>query len=93
MKLNRVPYEKRAGIDEPYMTLAEIADLMGCSRERVRQIEQRALGKMRKILASKGMTVESFLDCLRYNKPFKQGEILSDSNEYELMYDKEELND
>mgnify|MGYP003339958725 CR=1 FL=1 len=66
MKLNRVPYEKRAGIDEPYMTLAEIADLMGCSRERVRQIEQRALGKMRKILASKGITEESFLTTLRY---------------------------
>ena len=76
-----------------YMTLAQIADTMGISREAVRQIEQRALGKMRKILASKGMTVESFLDCLRYNKPFKQGEILSDSTEYELMYEKEELND
>jgi predicted DNA-binding protein (UPF0251 family) len=32
------------------MTLGEIAEKLGVSRERVRQIEQRALGKMRRAL-------------------------------------------
>ena len=37
----------RVGIDGPPRTLAEIGDLLGVTRERVRQIEARALGKLR----------------------------------------------
>jgi transcriptional regulator len=83
----KIPYEKRAEVREPFMTLAEIADVMGMSRERVRQIEQRALGKVKRALMAKGMTAEDFFSTLKYMKPIKptQGEILSDSIEYELM--------
>lgn len=41
----------RFGIGDPNeegKSLKEIADMYGVSRERIRQIEQRALGKMRK---------------------------------------------
>jgi RNA polymerase primary sigma factor len=41
----------RFGIGDPNeegKSLQEIADIYGVSRERIRQIEQRALGKMRK---------------------------------------------
>lgn len=37
----------RFGIDDHPMTLAEIGDRLGITRERVRQIEARALGKLR----------------------------------------------
>ena len=37
----------RFGIDGVPLTLAEIGDKMGVTRERVRQIEARALGKLR----------------------------------------------
>ncbi|MTA10926.1 MAG: sigma-70 family RNA polymerase sigma factor, partial [Actinobacteria bacterium] len=37
----------RFGIDDHPMTLAEIGEKMGITRERVRQIEARALGKLR----------------------------------------------
>jgi len=37
----------RFGIDGQPMTLAEIGEMMGVTRERVRQIEARALGKLR----------------------------------------------
>jgi len=37
------------------MTLQEIADFFGISRERIRQIEQRGLIKMRKILSKHGI--------------------------------------
>ena len=40
------------------MTLQEIADVLGTSRERVRQIEARALGKLRRILLAKGYKPE-----------------------------------
>jgi DNA-directed RNA polymerase sigma subunit (sigma70/sigma32) len=42
----------------PQMTLQEVADILGTSRERVRQIEQRALGKLRRILFAKGYKAE-----------------------------------
>lgn len=41
-------------VDDRYMTLQEIAEIMGCTRERVRQIEQRALGKLRRRLRAMG---------------------------------------
>jgi hypothetical protein len=40
------------------MTLQEIADILGTSRERVRQIEQRALGKLRRKLNAMGYKPE-----------------------------------
>ena len=43
------------------MTLQEIADILGTSRERVRQIEQRALGKLRRKLNAMGYKVEDVL--------------------------------
>jgi transcriptional regulator with XRE-family HTH domain len=74
------------------MTLQEIADLMGMSRERVRQIEESALRNARKILRRKGYNPDNFFSDPRYTKPIKptEGEILSDSTEYELMYEKED---
>lgn len=86
------PYEKRAEIQNPYMTLQEIADIMGMSRERVRQIEQSGLKKMRKRLRALGIEPEDFISTLKYNKPIKPNEN-PDGSEYELMYEKEESDD
>jgi len=47
--------------DDRAMTLQEIADILGTSRERVRQIEQRALGKLRRKLNAMGYKVEDVL--------------------------------
>lgn len=47
-------------VNERYMTLEEIADIMGCTRERVRQIEQRALMKLRRKLRAMGIKPEDF---------------------------------
>lgn len=44
-----------------YMSLEEIAQILGCTRERVRQIEQRALMKLRKRLRAKGINPEDIL--------------------------------
>ena len=79
-------YQNRVEIKDPYMTLQEIADMMGMSRERVRQIELRALGKVKKELYKRGITAEDFLTTLKYMKPIKPSpdEILSDSM-YELI--------
>ena len=43
------------------MTLQEIADVLGTSRERVRQIETRALGKLRRKLNAQGYKLEDLL--------------------------------
>ena len=43
------------------MTLAEIADILGTSRERVRQIEARALGKLRRKLQAQGYEADDVL--------------------------------
>ena len=42
------------------MTLQEIADVLGTSRERARQIEQRALGKLKRRLLAQGYNPEDF---------------------------------
>jgi len=78
------PYEKRAQIPDPCMTLAEIADAMNISRERVRQIELRALGKLRRLLLRHGMTAEDFFSTLKYDKPIKYDPNADDS-QYELI--------
>lgn len=45
----------RYGLDDsPPMTLREVGDLYSLSRERIRQIQERALGKLRAELASEG---------------------------------------
>jgi transcriptional regulator with XRE-family HTH domain len=79
-------YQQRVEVKDPYMTLQEIADMMGMSRERVRQIELRALGKVKKELYKRGITAEDFLTTIKYMKPIKPSpdEILSDSM-YELI--------
>lgn len=43
------------------MTLEEIADMMGITRERVRQIEKRALQKLRRKLNSYGLTLDDLI--------------------------------
>jgi len=48
-------------VNDRYMTLEEIAEIMGCTRERIRQIEQRALMKLRKRLRLKGINPEDVL--------------------------------
>lgn len=47
--------------DDRAMTLQEIADILGTSRERVRQIEQRALGKLRRKLNAMGYKADDVL--------------------------------
>lgn len=93
MKSKYTPYNRNPAMTrEPFMTLEEIADRMGMSRERVRQIEESALRKCRKRLRALGVSAEDFFSTLRYNKPIKPNEGENPSN-YELMYDKEESND
>jgi Sigma-70, region 4 len=48
-------------VSDRHMTLEEIAEIMGCTRERVRQIEQRALMKLRKRLRLEGIKPEDLL--------------------------------
>jgi transcriptional regulator len=43
------------------MTLEEVAELLGITRERVRQIEARALMKMRKRLRLRGINADDIL--------------------------------
>jgi len=85
-------YEQRAEIKDPFMTLAQIAEVMGVSREMVRQIERSALMKARKVLRKRGIELEDFVSTLRYNKPIRHEPDAPDSA-YELMYEKEEHND
>ncbi len=47
--------------DSGGMTLAEVADALGCSRERVRQLEQRALAKFEIKLRARGYRLEDLL--------------------------------
>lgn len=77
---------------EPKMTLGEIADLMGMSRERVRQIEKRAIGKCKRALIKMGYNPEDFFSTLQYTAPIRHDPNAPESA-YELMYDKEESND
>lgn len=48
-------------VDDRHMTLQEIADVIGTSRERVRQIEQRALRKLRRRLIGMGYKPDDLL--------------------------------
>ena len=42
-------------------TLEEIAELYGCTRERVRQIEAKALAQLKRVLWERGLTSENIL--------------------------------
>lgn len=42
------------------MTLEEVAGVLGCTRERVRQIEVKAMRKLRRALAKRNMFQEDF---------------------------------
>lgn len=69
---------------KPVMTLEEIADLMGVTRERVRQIEQSALRNARKILRKKGYDPDNFFSDPSYSKPVKH-DPNADESAYELI--------
>lgn len=45
-------------VNDRCMTLQEIADILGTSRERVRQIEASALGKLRRLLFAQGYNAD-----------------------------------
>lgn len=53
--------KRKAGNIFRTMTLQECADEMGCTAERVRQIEAKALYKLRAVLAQRGVTPEFIL--------------------------------
>jgi hypothetical protein len=69
---------------KPVMTLQEIADIMGMSRERVRQIEVSALRNARKILRKKGYNPDNFFSDPRWTKPVTHNPD-ADESEYELI--------
>ena len=74
---------------KPVMTLQEIADIMGMSRERIRQIEESALRNARKVLRKKGYNPDNFFSDPHYNKPITHNPDAPES-EFELMYDEKE---
>ena len=79
------PYERSGQqLFKPVMTLEEIADLMGVTRERVRQIEQSALKNARKILRKKGYNPDNFFSEPHYTKPIKHDPNAPESA-YELI--------
>ena len=49
------------------MTLDEIADSLGVSHQRVSQLEQSALKKVRSRLKQLNLTYEDLLKCLKYS--------------------------
>lgn len=54
------PREKKLTL-EMHMTLEEIADIMGITRERVRQIEKKALAKLRIRLRKRGIDITDLI--------------------------------
>jgi len=78
-------YDRREPIMfKAVMTLQEIADIMGMSRERVRQIEESALRNARKVLRKKGYNPDNFFSDPRYTKPITPNPDAPES-EYELI--------
>lgn len=55
------------------MTLEEIADMMGITRERVRQIEKKALQKLRRKLNSYGLTLNDLVGTMTELQQRKTG--------------------
>lgn len=54
-------YDDKKANNKTGMTLQEIADLLGCTRERVRQIEAMALRKLRYKLRRRGINPDDLL--------------------------------
>lgn len=57
----------RRFLSEEKTTLAEIGESFGVSKERVRQIEAKALGKLKSALASRGRDASELLDLYSHN--------------------------
>ena len=53
---------RRFGLNDRRETLEQIGELLGITRERVRQIQMDALARLRKVLESHGLSEEAFLD-------------------------------
>lgn len=87
------PFSKSTDSRSRYMTLEQVAEIMGITRERVRQLEASALMKCRSILRKKGVSAEDFFSTLKYNKPIKPSEEGASPENYELMYERKENND
>ena len=86
-------YDRRSPmLFKPVMTLEQIADVMGCTRERVRQIEESALRNARKILRKKGYNPDNFFSDPRYTKPITLNPDAPES-EYELIEPERNEND
>ena len=60
------------------MTLEEIADMMGITRERVRQIEKKALAKLRIKLRKKGLELDDLIGVMTELPQRKAGGIRHD---------------
>ena len=66
--MNRTIHRDGNGYSGRAMSLEEIAQLEGVSKERIRQIEQRALGKVQKYLKARfgdSITVYDLLPCVK----------------------------
>ena len=66
--MNRTILRDGNGYSGRAMSLEEIAQLEGVSKERIRQIEQRALGKVQKYLKARfgdSITVYDLLPCVK----------------------------
>jgi DNA-directed RNA polymerase sigma subunit (sigma70/sigma32) len=50
-------------------SLDEVAEQLGCTRQRVQQIEAKALEKLRLKLAARGFTLQDFVDCVEVRSP------------------------
>jgi len=59
--VNVVMIEQRTRDYETASTLAEVADALGLSRQRVQQVEKVALRKLRRALEARGLTLEDFI--------------------------------
>lgn len=60
------------------MTLEEIADMMGITRERVRQIEKKALVKLRRRLQAQGLELDDLIGVMTELPQRKAGGIRHD---------------
>jgi hypothetical protein len=72
------PKMPKRSTNASHMSLEEIADIMGITRERVRQIEQRALQKLRKRLRLKGIKPEDLLGGMGQIPPSRSSGIRPD---------------
>lgn len=53
---------KGSNLDHGGATLEEIGEVLGCTRERVRQIEKQALENLRNYCARNGLNLDDFID-------------------------------